>query len=147
MKDIAKIVIKGSSGYVTVEYAYNDKLTITPGSIAYEYKPYLETEENPVRKWRYTSSSPEFREQFDVIADEIEDTLNDLPNDMIMDVGTITFEITYSDGTKHKEESPLMSNWFHNLFMDIKMMVPFTEMIPPTLWTEEDDEEEPETEE
>ena len=37
--------------------------------------------------------------------------------------------------------SPLVSGWFHDLFMEIKMMVPFTEMIPPTLWTEEDEEE------
>ena len=34
-----KIVIKSTSGFCPVEYAYNDKLTITANSIAYEYKP------------------------------------------------------------------------------------------------------------
>ena len=37
-----KIVIKSTSGFCPVDYAYSDKLTIMPNSIAYEYKPYLE---------------------------------------------------------------------------------------------------------
>ena len=32
-----KIVIKSTSGFCPVDYAYNDKLTITANSIAYEY--------------------------------------------------------------------------------------------------------------
>lgn len=36
-----KIVIKSTSGFCPVEYAYNDKLTITANSIAYEYVLHL----------------------------------------------------------------------------------------------------------
>lgn len=42
MKEIVKITIKGCSGYGPVDMAYDDKLTLTPTSISYEYKPYLE---------------------------------------------------------------------------------------------------------
>ena len=141
MKEITRIVIKGSSGYVPVDYAYNDKVTITPESIAYEYKPYCETEENPARKWKYTSNSPEFREQFKLIAGEIREVLASQPDDMITDMSTAIFEITYSDKTKYKERAILFGDWYHELFMDIKMMVPFTEMTPQTLLTEEDYED------
>ena len=50
-----KIVIKSTSGFCPVDYAYNDKLTITANSIAYEYKPYLESDNslNVCRQWSY----------------------------------------------------------------------------------------------
>lgn len=37
MKYIVRIVIKGASGYCPADEAYNDKVTITPGSISYEF--------------------------------------------------------------------------------------------------------------
>ncbi len=43
MKDIIRIVIKGESGYCSVDDAYNDKITITRDSIRYEYKPMKQT--------------------------------------------------------------------------------------------------------
>lgn len=56
-----KIVIKGTSGYCCIEKAYNDKITITPESIAYEHVPAVESEINPKRKWRYKTNSPIFK--------------------------------------------------------------------------------------
>ena len=44
---IVKIVIKSTSGFGPIDQAYNDKITITPESISYEYKPYEETDSNP----------------------------------------------------------------------------------------------------
>ena len=51
MKDIVKIVIKGTSGYCCVDEAYNDKLVITSDAISYEYTPIKESKINPKRKW------------------------------------------------------------------------------------------------
>lgn len=141
MKEITRIVIKGSSGYVPADYAYHDKLTITPEAIAYEYKPWVESPENPARNWRYTSDSPEFRAQFAEVAAGIREALEFSSDIEILDVGTVEFTVTYSDKTKETAQFSLIGDWSHDLFMDIKMMVPFTEMIPPTLWTEEDEEE------
>ena len=57
-----KIVIKSTSGFCPVDYAYNDKLTITANSIAYEYKPYLESDNslNVHRKWSYKTTNTNF---------------------------------------------------------------------------------------
>lgn len=37
---IIRIVIKGASGYGPVDEAYEDKVTLTPSSISYEYNPH-----------------------------------------------------------------------------------------------------------
>lgn len=37
--EIIRITIKGSSGFSSVDEAYRDKVTLTPHSISYEYKP------------------------------------------------------------------------------------------------------------
>ena len=145
MKDITKIVIKGSSGFVPMEFYFDEKITITPGYIAFESKPYpAETEDDVPRKWKYTSDTPEFKEQFDAIAFEIEEVLACRPDVQITDMNEAEFQITYSDKTKHKENTILFGDWYHDLFMDIKMMVPFTEQIPMTLLTDEDFEEDEE---
>ena len=64
MPDIIKIVIKGASGYCCSDEAYNDKVTITSDSIAYEYIPFLESELNPKRKWNYKTDSPLYKALF-----------------------------------------------------------------------------------
>ena len=43
MNDIIKITISGVSGFCPVDEAYSDKVTITPSSISYEYKPHTES--------------------------------------------------------------------------------------------------------
>ena len=65
-----KIVIKSTSGFCPVDYAYNDKLTITANSIAYEYKPYLESDNslNVCRKWSYKTTNSIFSLAFEKIA-------------------------------------------------------------------------------
>ena len=90
------------------------------------------------------SDTPEFKEQFDAIAFEIEEVLACRPDVQITDMNEAEFQITYSDKTKHKENTILFGDWYHDLFMDIKMMVPFTEQIPMTLLTDEDFEEDEE---
>lgn len=43
MTDIKEIVITSTSGYCPIDYAYEDKLSLTSDSIKYECHPYLET--------------------------------------------------------------------------------------------------------
>ena len=68
MAEITRIVIKGSSGYCCVDEAFNDKVTITEGSISYEYVPYVESEINQKRKWSYKTNSPLFKKKLVEIA-------------------------------------------------------------------------------
>lgn len=58
--DIVKIVIKGASGYCSVDEAYKDKISLTDSSISYEYKPHemSRLENNVYRKWTYKTTSP-----------------------------------------------------------------------------------------
>lgn len=38
-----RITIKGSSGYCPVDVAFHDRVSLTPHSIEYTYKPYYES--------------------------------------------------------------------------------------------------------
>ena len=73
-----KIVIKSTSGFCPVDYAYNDKLTITANSIAYEYKPYLESDNslNVRRKWSYKTTNSIFSSAFEKIAVAVDEILS-----------------------------------------------------------------------
>lgn len=146
MKEITRIVIKGRSGYVPVQYVYEDKFVITPDAVSYEYKPYLDDPNNPARKWRYTSNSPEFREHFETVCGMIPYEMKRKPQYGITDIGQKDFEITFSDKTKEKYSFVVFNDFFEDLFDCIKWFVPFTEMIPMTLRTAADEEEEPEIE-
>lgn len=73
-----KNVIKSTSGFCSVEYAYNDKLTITANSIAYEYTPYLESDNslNVHRKWSYKTANSIFSLAFEKIAMAVDEILS-----------------------------------------------------------------------
>ena len=60
MKEVVKIKIEGASGYGPIEEAYNDSITIGQTFIEYVYEPAEESEQNPLRKWSYTTNSPLF---------------------------------------------------------------------------------------
>ena len=138
MKQIEKIVIKGTSGYCPADCAYNDKVTLTSDSISYEYKPYEKSASNPIRKWSYKTNSLIFRNEFCKIAGFIPMALNLGPEEMCMDIGSTEFNITFSDKTKYKHEYFVSSDCFEDLFRMIKKLVPSTECVPEVLRTEED---------
>lgn len=89
MADISKIAIKGASGYCCSDEAYNDKITITPESISYEYTPFLESEMNPKRKWSYKTNSPIFKMKFDHIAKMIPEIIERGIDKFCTDIGGI----------------------------------------------------------
>lgn len=145
MKYIARIVIKGASGYGSADEAYNDKVTITPTSISYEYKPMYESELNPSRKWSYKTNSPIFRMMYDKVAGMLPAIIERGIQEFCTDIGGIEFNITYSDKTKFKEIYWVPGDYFEELLVAIKRMVPETEYTPAVLLTSEDfDDEEDE---
>ena len=145
VKYIARIVIKGASGYGSADEAYNDKVTITPTSISYEYKPMYESELNPSRKWSYKTNSPIFRMMYDKVAGMLPAIIERGIQEFCTDIGGIEFNITYSDKTKFKEIYWVPGDYFEELLVAIKRMVPETEPTPAVLLTSEDfDDEEDE---
>lgn len=145
VKYITRIVIKGASGYGSADEAYNDKVTITPTSISYEYKPMYESELNPSRKWSYKTNSPIFRMMYDKVAGMLPAIIERGIQEFCTDIGGIEFNITYSDKTKFKEIYWVPGDYFEELLVAIKCMVPETEYTPAVLLTSEDfDDEEDE---
>lgn len=145
VKYISRIVIKGASGYGSEDEAYNDKVTITPTSISYEYKPMYESELNLSRKWSYKTNSPIFRMMYDKVAGMLPAIIERGIQEFCTDIGGIEFNITYSDKTKFKEIYWVPGDYFEELLVAIKRMVPETEYTPAVLLTSEDfDDEEDE---
>ena len=94
MKEIVKITIKGCFGYGPVDMAYDDKLTLTPTSISYEYKPYLESETNPPRKLSHRTNSPLFKVGFERVATTMPSVLEPEEVWKCTDVGMMDFTVT-----------------------------------------------------
>ena len=142
MKKISKITIKGSSGYCSADEAYADKVTITSSSIAYEYTPEIESELNQKRKWSYKTNSPLFSIAFDKICAMMPEILCDREILMAIDLGSISFTVTYEDKTREYTSFYCSGNNFYELFKLIKQLVPDTEYVPAVLLTNDDYEEE-----
>lgn len=74
-KEIIRITIKGSSGYCSYEYVYEDRLSLTSDSISYEFVPALNSHIRKPRKWSYKSNNPEFKKSFKAIAEGVKEAL------------------------------------------------------------------------
>lgn len=142
MSDIIRIVIKGASGYCCSDEAYNDKVTITSDSIAYEYIPFLESDLNPKRKWSYKTDSPLFKTLYSNVVEMLPRYLEEDIERFCTDIGGIEFIVTYSDKTKYKNIFWVPGDDFLDLFKVIKQMIPTTEYTPAVLLTSEDFEDE-----
>ncbi len=142
MNDVIRMVLKGSSGYCCVDEAYEDKLTITPSSISYEYKPVIATELNVARKWSYRTSSPVFAAIYEKVCELMPDILDPGEICHCTDVGGIEFIATYSDKSKRSQLYFCDSDNFIECFRLIKQMVPTCEYVPAVLLTSDDFENE-----
>ena len=141
-KEIKRITIKGSSGYCSYEYVYEDKLTITPDSISYEFVPALNSHIRKPRKWTYKTDNPEFRENFTAIAAGVKEALVNDTIAFCTDVGGIEFIVSYDDRTRDRRQFWCTAEDFKELFALIKRLVPAIEEVPETLKTNEDYEDE-----
>ena len=135
MADIIRITIKGESGYVPVERAYRDKVTIDRDSIRYEYTPEMESVLNMPMKWSYKTSSPIFQKLFNEVAAAVEDILIWEEEPFATDVSIISFTVTYADKTKTKRNFFVPRDVFKECFAVIKQMVPGCEYTPVVLRT------------
>ena len=135
---ITKIIIKGESGYGSLEQAYKDSLTVTANSIAYLYTPYKESESNPARKWRYVTSSSAFRKLWDQLTETIPSVFAHDDDPWVTDIGDTTFIITYDDGSRVKKNYGLPGEIFKDVFCIVKQMVPGCEYTPAVIVTGED---------
>ncbi len=142
MLDITRIVIKGSSGFCCIDEAFKDKVTITEDSLSYEYIPEVESEVNPKRKWSYKTNSPLFRKRFAEIARMLSEVIKKDIDVVCTDIGDIEYYITYADKTKFNYTYCVPGDYFKELFMVIKSIVPDTEYTPAVLLTSEDYDEE-----
>ncbi len=133
--DIIRITIKSESGYCSAEDAYNDKVTITRGSIQYEYKPLYASEMNTAQNWSYKTSNPDFQKRFDELVVLIPAALKRQDDPFVTDIGAITFLVTYADKTKKERTFFLLGDEFRDLFFIIRQMVPSCECIPMVLQT------------
>lgn len=141
-----KIVIKSTSGFCPVEYAYSDKLTITSNSIAYEYKPYLESDNsfNVYRKWSYKTTNSIFGLTFEKIAVAVDEILNRDQEAVYCDCGNIDFIVTYEDGNRVTREFGVPADEFADCFKIIREIIPVIEDVPEAIRISEDCEEEDE---
>lgn len=135
MNEIIKVVIRGASGFCCEDEAYHDRLVITPEGLNYEYIPLVESEINPKRKWKYTTTSPVYREMYRRIEEMIPDIIQSETVDECTDVGGIEFQITYSDKNKVKKLFWVQGDYFADLFKLIKNIVPKCEYTPVVLLT------------
>ena len=142
MTDIIRIIIKGGSGYVPVDEAFNDKVTIDRDSIRYEYNPVIESEINMPRKWSYKTSSPIFQKLFREVAAAVADILHWQEEPFATDLGVTSFTATYADKTMATRNFILPGDDFKECFAIIKQMVPGCEYTPAVLLTSDDYEEE-----
>lgn len=141
MSSIVKIVIKGSSGFGPGDLAYEDKLTLTASSIAYEYKPLFASEENPTRKWSYKTTAADFAMLFSRVSELIPSVLNPEFECLACDAGMIDFTVTYEDRRKMNRTHWGFCDDFKEIFSLIQILVPRIESIPEVIRTYDDNED------
>lgn len=130
LSDIIKVNIKSSSGFVPLEDAYNDILSITSNSLSYEYVPVYITEVNQIQKWSYKTNNPNFITSFNKIAEMINDIMYTEILEHWCDIGEIEFIVTYEDKSKKRATFFLPPDYFETAFKEIKKLIPSLEQIP-----------------
>ena len=130
MKEIKRITITSHSGNCTMDGVYDDRLSITAGSITYEYKPFRPSAENPHVKWSHRTNSAEYAKQFKAICKLTEKALKKNRQEYYYDVGGIGFCITYADNTRIIKETDTWDKSFRELFDAIRKMIPQGERVP-----------------
>ena len=64
------------------------------------------------------------------------------PMELVMDIGGIEITVIYSDKTRYKQEYMVTGDYFRDLFVEIRHMIPETEYMPAVLLLTEDFQEE-----
>lgn len=139
MPAFERIVIKGESGFCSVDEAYTDAVTITPNWIRYRYEPRELSEHNLPMSWAYQPSGLGYRALFDEVAEKVAGILEHDDEEYVTDIGSTTFAVTYPNGTRKHKVFCLPSDDFAECFAVVKKMVPSEESIPRVLLTSDDE--------
>ncbi len=134
MKRIVKIIISGGFGYGPVDEAYDDKLTVDAGSISYELKPVIASDTFSIQRWSYKTNSHLYLEKYNQLCDCLPMVIaNATTEPDCTDIGGISFNITYEDGSKEEKDFWLPGTEFQDAFKIIKAMIPPCENTPAVL--------------
>ena len=136
--DIAKIMISGESGYVSVEEEYRDTLSITDHSIEYECNPYQPSYLNPIQRWSYATNSSNFKRLFNLALKSTREIFTRDPECPGTDMPVTRFHVTYYNNETIKKVYMADSDEFSECFSILKKMVPPCELVPWVLKTSED---------
>ena len=91
MPTMSRIVIKGESGFCSVDEAFDDMIVITPDWISYKYKPRKISEHNLPTSWAYQPSGLGYRALFDEVAEKVAGILEQDDEEFVTDIGSTTF--------------------------------------------------------
>ena len=138
MEDIVKIVIGSSSGYCPVEYAYEDRLTVSADAIRYECTPVAQDGAVRAARWSYRADSPAFREHFRAACSAAEEILDREEERYLTDIGETTVTVVRADGKKKKRVFVLPGRSFNGLFDAVGKMIPPCEETPAAIAGRED---------
>lgn len=143
MAEVRKIIIKSASGYGPAEEAYEDRITVTAGSVAYEYKPHPQSgsEYNVYRKWSYRTNSPAYAKLFRRVAEMAPGYVYNAEKPFMADAGSVTVAVTFADGRRKSVKYVCPGDYFREWFLVIKQMVPACEYVPAALLTSDDYED------
>lgn len=99
MAEVVEMVFQSVSGNCPVDFAYADKMTITPEEISYTYTPYEESRMHPKREWKHTGDSV-FRQQYKILAAIMQKALMVKTDLCCTDIGFTEVRLIYSDRTE-----------------------------------------------
>lgn len=139
MPTMSRIVIKGESGFCSVDEAFTDMVVITPDWISYKYKPRKISEHNLPMSWAYQPSGLGYRALFDEVAEKVAGILELDDEEFVTDIGSTTFAVAYPNGTKKHRVFCLPGDDFAECFALVKKMVPSEEAIPRVLITSDNE--------
>lgn len=137
--EIIKIQIKSESGYGPVEESYKDKLVLTRESIAYEFVPYCESKCERIHKWNYKTNSLIFASLYSQICEVIPRYLDSDEILYCTDIGPTDLVVTYKDKSRKTEHFYCPSEFFRDLFILVRKMIPPCEDIPVSLILDDDE--------
>ena len=136
---IVKIIIKSKSGYGPEEHEYKDKIMLTEDSISYDFIPQCVSGNLKEQKWIYRTNSPVFEKLFYEICEIIPKYIDS--NEILFcdDIGPTDFTVIYDDKSRRTEHFFCPSEYFRELFVLIRKIIPPCECIPISLLLDEDE--------
>lgn len=156
MDKIVKVIIKGTSGYCSIEDAYKEKITITQNKVKYHFLPEILKKDRPeyIDLENYPPRLPETKLSmnfganlqccpFEKVADFALEVLNKQEQGMCCDIGATIITVVYDNGAKLTNTYFEPPDFFFDLFKAVQCLFSTTGIMPETIKTDDmyEDEE------